>query len=79
MARVEGGGGIDPALPGMALGWVEAAMVKEAWYYEEAGVVKLMSEWREDAGMKSRRAAQTAHRGSQGVLTRIIEFSRCSG
>lgn len=63
MARVEGGGGIDPALPGMALGWVEAAMVKEAWYYEEAGVVKLMSEWREDAGMKSRRAAQTAHRG----------------
>lgn len=55
MARVEGGGGIDPPLPGMALGWVEAAMVKEAWHYEEAGIVKVMSEWREDAGMKSRR------------------------
>ena len=43
MARVEGGGGIDPALPGMALGWVEAAIL-EAWHYEEVGVVKLMSE-----------------------------------
>ena len=62
MARVEGGGGIDPALPGMALGWVEAAIL-EAWHYEEAVVVKLMSEWREDAGMKSRRQARTAHRG----------------
>lgn len=55
IARVEGGGGIDPALPGMALGWVEAAMVVEkAWHYEDAGVVELKSEWREDAGMKSR-------------------------
>jgi hypothetical protein len=77
MARVEGGGGIEPALPGMALGWVDAAML-EAWYYEDAGAVELMSKWQEDAGMKSRKAAQTAHR-SQGVLTRIIEFSRCSG
>jgi len=42
MARVEGGGGVDPALPGMALGWVEASMV-EAWYYEDAGAVELMS------------------------------------
>lgn len=42
MASVEGGGGIDPALPGMALGWVEAAMMK-AWYYEDAGAVELMS------------------------------------
>lgn len=33
MARVEGGGGIDP-LPGIALGWVEAAML-EVWHYEE--------------------------------------------
>lgn len=28
MARAEGGGGIDPALPGMALGWVEAAILE---------------------------------------------------
>lgn len=53
IARAEGGGGIDPALPGMALGWVEAAMVlEEARHYEDAGDVELMSEWREDAGMK---------------------------
>ena len=54
MARVEGGGGIDPALPGMALGWVEAAML-EAWHYEDAGAAELESEYRGDAGMKSRK------------------------
>jgi hypothetical protein len=53
MARAEGGGGIDP-LPGMALGWVEAAML-EAWHYKETGLVVVVSKWREDAGMKSRR------------------------
>ena len=37
----------------MALGWVEAAMVlEEARHYEDAGDVELVSEWREDAGMK---------------------------
>ena len=51
MARAEGGG-IDPPLPGMARGWVEDAMT-EAWHYEEAGLMKRMSEQREDAGMKS--------------------------
>ena len=45
MARADGGGGIDPALPGMALGWVDVAMVEvEAWHYEDAGVVELMSQ-----------------------------------
>ena len=64
MARAEGGGGIDPALPGIALGWVEAAMLmEEARHYEDAGVVELVSEWREDAGMKNCRPAQRAHRG----------------
>ena len=64
MARAEGGGGIDPALPGMALGWVEAAMLmEEGWHYEDAEVAERVSKWREDAGMKNCRPAQRAYRG----------------
>jgi hypothetical protein len=40
MARVEGGGGIDP-VPGMALGWLAVAML-DGWHYS-AGLVKAMS------------------------------------
>ena len=63
MARAEGGGGIDPALPGMALGWVEAAMLMEEGWHYDAEVAERVSKWREDAGMKNCRPAQRAHRG----------------